>query len=474
MADLRDDILKEEEQYGGFNPGEPDDDSFSIQDKIYPGNIFLFLNPLKPSAEPEIIEDISEDSEIGEFQPDEDFSEPLIEEEEELFEFEKKKLQKKEIDKPEELDDPNFIGYIQGLASVSRKKSKSSDIDNHEEHEIRPFEPIDIDTAETSVIITDLDLDRPSTSVVEDMNHSPQGDPPPATINDINPDISNREEENPDKPEKKKRGFIIPIIGVAAALFLIVSGALLYFLPEKPFGLFSSSDEQKADSLIKSSELKGKRLQDSLIAKQNNDKSEDNLVEDTTSKLVDTLVLSESKDSAQSQAIKPEIKDIDKEIAKVAEKIATKPKEEIASKVSTKKPVIEAKKVLQNNTTQTEVSRKTPAPKAKKPVTPIEVNPDKNFQEELIRERAIDETFVPKDEPGIYIVQIYSSRSKEDASAWLNKLISKSVPDAFISEQTIRDKTWYRVRFGKYSTREEAKNAALRYGYAQTWIDRVK
>ena len=101
-------------------------------------------------------------------------------------------------------------------------------------------------------------------------------------------------------------------------------------------------------------------------------------------------------------------------------------------------------------------------------------------------EKAIEETFadavLPKKENNVievsnepvYSVQIYSSPSKEDADMWLQKLKDKRVSEAFISVQLIRGKEWYRVRFGRFPTREEAKVAALNYGFTQTWIDRIK
>jgi septal ring-binding cell division protein DamX len=53
-------------------------------------------------------------------------------------------------------------------------------------------------------------------------------------------------------------------------------------------------------------------------------------------------------------------------------------------------------------------------------------------------------------------------------------LKGKNISDAVISEQMVRDVKWYRVRFGQFESREQARSAALRYGFAQTWIDRVK
>ncbi|MGA2297138.1 MAG: SPOR domain-containing protein [FCB group bacterium] len=73
-----------------------------------------------------------------------------------------------------------------------------------------------------------------------------------------------------------------------------------------------------------------------------------------------------------------------------------------------------------------------------------------------------------------FAVQIYTSLSKEDAEEWLMRLKNKNVTNAFLSTQRIRDKIWYRVRFGPFDTREDAESEALKLGFAQSWIDRVR
>lgn len=85
------------------------------------------------------------------------------------------------------------------------------------------------------------------------------------------------------------------------------------------------------------------------------------------------------------------------------------------------------------------------------------------------------QTVVKNDEAGaVYSVQVYASPSKADADAWLKKLKSKNISGAYISPQKKRDQIWYRVRFGNYSTKEDARSAAVKLGYAQSWIDRIK
>lgn len=77
-------------------------------------------------------------------------------------------------------------------------------------------------------------------------------------------------------------------------------------------------------------------------------------------------------------------------------------------------------------------------------------------------------------ETQVYTVQVYSTPSKDDAEEWLDQLRSKQIAGGFVSNQTVRGQTWYRVRFGSYSSREEAENAARRNGFSKSWIDRIK
>jgi septal ring-binding cell division protein DamX len=80
----------------------------------------------------------------------------------------------------------------------------------------------------------------------------------------------------------------------------------------------------------------------------------------------------------------------------------------------------------------------------------------------------------PAPETGIFTVQIYSSPSKVDAENWLGQLKAKEIPYAMLVKKEIRGKTWYRVRYGKFETKDAARASALELGYSQSWIDRVE
>ena len=76
--------------------------------------------------------------------------------------------------------------------------------------------------------------------------------------------------------------------------------------------------------------------------------------------------------------------------------------------------------------------------------------------------------------PQVFTVQVYSSPSKDDADERLSRLKSRNATNASISEQMIRGQKWYRVRFGAFTSRDEAEAAAKQLGFTQCWIDRVR
>lgn len=74
----------------------------------------------------------------------------------------------------------------------------------------------------------------------------------------------------------------------------------------------------------------------------------------------------------------------------------------------------------------------------------------------------------------LFVVQVFSSPSKDDAEEWLQSLREKKVNDGYITEQQIKGQPWYRVRFGQYERREEAEAAAMNMGFTQPWVARIR
>ena len=152
------------------------------------------------------------------------------------------------------------------------------------------------------------------------------------------------------------------------------------------------------------------------------------------------------------------------------EKIETKV-EEIRSKDKVEKPVL-SKKIA------TEKPQKAkPEPKPKKEVKPKkEIASVKKVTKKAIAEKPAKMRKEPVSvtQTPVYTVEVYSSPSRDDAEEWLQKLQKKKVQGVFIKQQKIRDVVWYKVRFGNYSSPDEARREAQKHGFSQTWIDRVK
>jgi septal ring-binding cell division protein DamX len=73
-----------------------------------------------------------------------------------------------------------------------------------------------------------------------------------------------------------------------------------------------------------------------------------------------------------------------------------------------------------------------------------------------------------------WVVQVHSTPSIDDADEWLQQLQSRNIADGRIEPLTQKGSVWYRVRFGRYATRQEAEQAAIERGYRNAWVDRVR
>ena len=93
-------------------------------------------------------------------------------------------------------------------------------------------------------------------------------------------------------------------------------------------------------------------------------------------------------------------------------------------------------------------------------------------KEEIVKQE--QSTSASKEAKPLFTIQVYATPSKNEAERWLNKLRSVSAQSPVITTQSIRDKTWYRVRFGNFTSRDDAEKAIRNLGYDQCWIDRVR
>jgi cell division septation protein DedD len=74
----------------------------------------------------------------------------------------------------------------------------------------------------------------------------------------------------------------------------------------------------------------------------------------------------------------------------------------------------------------------------------------------------------------LFTIQVYATPSLDDAEEWKEKLERQNIPDVVITTQKIRDRNWYRIRFGSFKSIDEAKSAAQKSGFANSWIDRIR
>lgn len=73
-----------------------------------------------------------------------------------------------------------------------------------------------------------------------------------------------------------------------------------------------------------------------------------------------------------------------------------------------------------------------------------------------------------------YALKVHSSYSKVDAYSKAEQLRKEGIENVTVTEQKIRDRTLYNVRYGKFSTFNEAESASQRTTLPSKWIDRTK
>lgn len=276
------------------------------------------------------------------------------------------------------------------------------------------------------------------------------------------------DEAKKDEEEEDKKAFpILLIAGIVAAL-LLISLTVIYFvyLP-----LSHESSEIAADSVKTIQESAPAQVEKdaepiAAIATDSIEKVEEAIPEpapEPEPKVVAKAMVEKKLDAPPSKPEATPVKPIEQPKA-----TSIKPVEQPQAKTTTEvqKPKVQTDKVIADKkpAAKTEIPKVKEAPKKEEDIVSIIPERKTETKKPFVRDNVKEE----------FTVQIYASPSKEDANRWLEKLRAKSVNDAFISEQMIRDVKWYRVRFGQYDSRDEAKAAALRYGFAQTWIDRVK
>ena len=526
MAEIDGNNLREEEQ-SGFQPGTPDDESFLLEDKEeYPGELPEGASSVKDTAEElttagdmkiggiqvteaeqidvpkegtvwdlfddkksQAEEDVSPETLAPEEKPAEietvsaETSEPIPppehfepEKEEELLSPDKLTTEtdeenipgrEKESDEaeqpPEEpvkIDD-DLAAIIQEDLQKAKKRAEKVEAPKPEEQpavkptdeemqsKLEQFKPVE-EKGDTDMIdLMQVGAGEPAISEIEDaktVEEIVEEAPPaavevPAAEEKIEP-VKKEEEKKEEEKERKK--IIIPwkkIAIPAAAVILLAAIGIggYYILWDK---IFPPKEKKPAMAEVKQKPKVIKKEEPPMVVPK-----------------------------MDSTAAIPKEPDVSVTALDIAEKESKKPKPVIAEK---KKPVIVEKP-------KPVVVEKPKLAVVEKP-KPVEVKPIPNVVEKPKEKPVIasnekkTETkpaIFPSEKKNVFTVQVYTSPSKDDAEDWMKILKRKNI-NGFISTQKMRDKVWYRVRFGFYDTREEARAAAEKLGFDQVWIDQIR
>ncbi len=323
------------------------------------------------------------------------------------------------------------------------------------------------------------------------------------------------EEAGANGEEKEKKKAIWLPLAIAAASILIIAGGLWFaesqfqFVSYTMSKIFGEQDTSKVadkkalqkdatkeqapetkaiaiDSAAIKDSLNNIKIQDSIkLAALKNYQDSINNVENR--RIQDSILLAKAeRDKAEKVKAEKEKVELAKKKAEIAKKeskakadntkiVANEPKEKKTAKpVEKSKP---AEEVKETKTKAKEIKSPPIVSKSEKPKpTKKEVaNPvvSQKAKEANLAESKSKATIAPPIEEE-YVIQVYSSPSKEDAENWLAKVRKKVGNQASISTQVVRDVKWYRIRFGKYKSRSEAEQAVQQAGFTQCWIDRVK
>lgn len=149
-------------------------------------------------------------------------------------------------------------------------------------------------------------------------------------------------------------------------------------------------------------------------------------------------------------------------------------KKEISQQITTEEPkVIQKQEIIEKSKPEVATNIRSDEIKPEPKKRTVENEPKKNVTNVSDNSLKSNTKKVAKEE--IYTIQIYSTPSLEDAQNWLKEIKMRyNIHDVYISPQIIRDRQWYRVRFGYFSSMEEAIATAMKFGFSQSWIDRIK
>jgi septal ring-binding cell division protein DamX len=501
MANFDSEILNPEEQ-AGFNPGMDGDETFSLEktgeyqgvmpDFNFDGELAdeeTDINPVLESAfqdSPDYqnaeqtenstsVDDTSisevpglpEDSAVEESEvqveadyPVNDVAPAPLEELAEL----PVENDSSEVEEPLRIDDDLKALLTSDLQSrKSKLESKKAKKEEEAPPPVKEEFPTFDDEGDTQIIdLSELEADRPSTYNSEESFPKPEEEPKDENLAGMQiskhkkkPAVKPDETGEVKEPKRKKPLPIFPIaIAGIAAVFLISVGVALYLFLFQPGKMFDFEKKKTEIAKVKSKD-KPKKAAKPIVKQEAKPEVKADSMPAPAAKETESV---KKQDTVKTKKIV--IAD------KVpAEKVAKTPEKKVEPPIVDKQqPMVKVPLPLKDTEKKPKVAEKPPVVKKEEPKKPEPVKIDKPAAKEPTK-KASEE---------LYTIQIYSSPNLEDAQEWLTDLKSKNVNGASISEQKIRDKTWYRVRFGAYKTRQEAGDVAAKLGYAQSWVDRIK
>ncbi|PKL79061.1 MAG: hypothetical protein CVV25_09375 [Ignavibacteriae bacterium HGW-Ignavibacteriae-4] len=471
MADLNDDRKKEEEEYGGFEPDENDDESFMLEDENdYPAKLPEEFSD-EPKSTVRVTASVESEEGNGGTEPEQEdkIEEPEEIEEDEVIPSDEEADEIEAEIEPEEVEDENIddeeeITEEELDLDDEFKKKLQSDIDKSKAKREANAEPVDEsnnsepakqigDDADTVVMLSDIEADKPSkVKSVEEI-------PPPPIDGNIPEEL---EEDVLEEKKKKKTPIWILMLYSSVATLIVTLGVvgLIWYLMSGSSDKHEKDDHSKKEVATKHEEHTPKHQKKAMSA-DTMTQEEKNWIDSMDINKKDTL-LSYDEDKEFFAGLEDELDDNGHSKDKPKEKATEKqlPKKEKPKTVEPKKVVPKKKKedIASNDVTKSVEPKET-----KKSITKID---ESTF--------SMPQPKGPVPETGLFMVQIYSSPSREDAESWLGQLKAKQVPNAMITEQEVKGRTWYRVRYGRFETKESARTSALELGYSQSWIDRVK
>ena len=431
-------------------------------DKVVPDDM------IKYEEKPEIIKEADNLQPVEEENPEPEA--PETEEEptpnsifDELFKEPETTVHEKElIDRPFKLDD-DILSLIESDLATPRRRKEINKIEipevSHEDNEqgLKDFQGVDNVKGAEFIDISAINAVHPSTFQNDEpldddyINESVQDTPGPTSYRDLSNSryVNSVPEEEPViskiKEKKKKRNPFL-IYGSIAALLLLAAVALTayYFFVYKGNNPFKS----KSNSLIPNKTT-------NPVQKKSVLKNQDVSSKDTSVKVSLPLIKHDTINTSSKKQITAE-----KQLPVIVKqkpivKLEPKPKKI----VSVNKPKPEKKIILAEN-----------KPKVNNKVKEQRI---KQTDKKKIDNKTVKpvEPVLPKTE--LYTIEIYSTPNVDDAEQWLSKLSKRGI-SASLSQQKIRGVIWYKVRYGKFTTRNEAKESAIKNGFSRSWIDRLK